>query len=282
VFGTELGNYIRHTSKEVDLVALVTQHPERPKPLREYDQIYMLPGSELTQAKLVSDYLRDKEVVMIGDGDCMSLTLGILDKAKLIKAPSHIVVLDFDDRILRFIKTATKDLGLPTDLIETTRHNVRYPIPSKYVGRGDVFYTNPPYGSADKGECEKLFLERCMECCKPVGSWGVAILPFEHHTPWSREAMANVQPFLIQNGYVITEMIRGVHQYHLEDRRELYSGTVVVDRVKPVTPPWASRTFTQEELKHFYGHTPKIMPDYIDGEGNPVYAEGEEPAITKN
>lgn len=283
MFGKDLGRYLRHTTEEIDLLARITQHPSRPKPLRQYDQIYMLPGSQLSQAKLISDYLRHKEVVLLGDGDCMSLVLAYLGKKEkdLLEPPIHMLVLDFDERILNFIKETVAELQISADLIEVARYNVRYPIPSKYAGRNDVFYTNPPYGSANRGESGKLFLARCMELCKPIGSWGVAILPFEHHTPWSREAMANIQPFLIDYGYVITEMIRGLHHYHLEDRPELYSGPVVVDRVTSKDPPYVGRTFSQEELRHFYGSSPKVMPDYINKDGNPIYAEGEAPATAQ-
>lgn len=273
MFGSDLGKYLQHTTAEMDMIARVTQHPERPKPLREYDQIYMLPGSQLSQAKLISDYLRNREVVLVGDGDCMSLVLAFLAKNRVIDPPAHMLVLDFDERILHFIKQTVAEFKLDADLIDTRRYNVRHPIPSEHAGESDVFYTNPPYGSADKGECGKIFLSRCMALCKPVGSWGVAILPYQHSTRWSREAMANIQPFLVQHGYIVTEMIRGVHQYHLEDRPELYSGTVVVDRVNQVDPPYSDRTFQPEDLQQFYGRRARRMPEYIDEQGNSVYAE---------
>lgn len=273
----ELGSLVTHTKKQVDLLALVTQHPRRPEPRREYDQIYMLPGSQLTQAKLISTYLRGSNVVLLGDGDCMSLVLGLLGERKVLELPAHMLVLDFDERILSFINQTVSEFRLPADLIETARYNVRYPIPPRYSGRSDVFYTNPPYGSANKGESGKIFLGRCMELCKSVGSSGVVILPFEPQVSWSRDAMANVQGFLLEHGYVVAEMIRGVHQYHLEDRPELLSGTVIIDRVNAVGSPYAGRTFDQPELEYFYGRTRKPMPDYIDLDGRPVYAEGEKP-----
>src|SRR5260370_6181148 len=144
MFGSDLGRYLEHTTEEIDMLARVTQHPQRPKPLRQYDQIYMLPGSQLSQAKLISDYVYNREVVLVGDGDCMSLALGFLAKNQVIQAPTHMLVLDFDERILHFIKTTAAELGLAADLIETVRYNVRYPIPPQYASRRDVFYTNPP------------------------------------------------------------------------------------------------------------------------------------------
>lgn len=278
MFGTELGRLLRHTKEQIDLVARVTQHPDRPKPLRAYDQIYMLPGSQLTQAKLISNYLFDRDVILVGDGDCMSLVLGFLGLRNVVKPPAHMLVVDFDERILKFISDTARQFHLPADLIDTQRYNVRYPSLSEYANRSDVFYTNPPYGSASRGESGKLFIARCMEFCKQVGSQGVALLPFARHAPWTRDAMANIQSFLVENGYVVSEMLAGVHQYHLDDRPELLSGTVVFDRVNEIDPSYAQRTFDQEELKFFYGSEAQVMPDYIDLDGNSVYAEGEEPA----
>lgn len=281
MFGTELGRLLRHTKEQIDLVARITQHPDRPKPLRAYDQIYMLPGSQLTQAKLISNYLSDRDVVLVGDGDCMSLVLGFLGLRNVIKPPAHMLVVDFDERILKFIEDTARKFQLPADLIDTVRYNARYPNPSPtdYGNRSDVFYTNPPYGSANKGESGKLFLGRCMEFCSPRGSSGVALLPYERiKAPWTRDAMKNIQSFMVKSGYVVSEMLTGVHQYHLDDRPELLSGTVVFDRVNEVDPPYALHTFDQEELKFFYGSEAQVMPDYIDQDGNPVYAEGEGPA----
>jgi predicted methyltransferase len=213
MFGRDLGRLVTIDTAEINLIAHITQHPDRPTPLRAYDQIYMLPGSQLIQAKLIADYLYKRDVVLMGDGDCMALVLALLAQAKIIDKPAHMTVLDFDQRILTFIQNVSKELKLEKDLIETVLYNVRDPTPVGLRERADVFYTNPPYGSADQGHCGRVFIGRCMELCKSVGSWGVAILPFEHHTPWSRIAMANIQPFLIANGYIITEMIRGVHEY---------------------------------------------------------------------
>jgi N4-bis(aminopropyl)spermidine synthase len=275
MFGKYLSDILHHATREIDLIARITQHPLRPKPLRDYDQIYMLPGSELGQAKLISDYLYEKEVVLVGDGDCMSLVLGILGKEKIIEPPSHMLVLDFDERILHFISEALREFKLDPDLIQVSRYNVRSPVPSEFEGRADVFYTNPPYGSADKGECGKIFLSRCMELCKPIGSSGIAILPYETHASWSREAMANIQKFAVDSGYVVSEMVRGIHQYNLDNRPDLYSGPVVLDRVLKIDPPYRGKTFSQVDLKYFYGKAQRQMPDYIDCNGAPVFADAK-------
>lgn len=271
MFGEEIRRYVRPDPAWVDLVAQVTQHPDRPRPARQFDQIFMLPGSQAIQALLAIDYLKYRDVVMVGDGDCMGLVLAHLANRGVFKSPAKIRIFDFDERILSFVEQAVRDLDLPPDLITCHLYNVRDPIPSEYAQAHDVFYTNPPYGSADGGECGKLFLARCMEFCKPAPSWGMALLPFAHKEDWSRKAMMNIQKFLTKNGYVVSEMIREVHQYHLENRPSLRSCNLVVDRVYNVTPEYSGIRVDDKELSHFYGRRVTRMPAHIGRDGYIVY-----------
>jgi len=276
MFGEELRRYVQFDPTWVDIVAQVTQHPDRPRPIRKNDQIFMLPGSQLIQALLVDDYLKYRDVVFVGDGDCMGLVVAHLaNQGVLKKRPSKIRILDFDERILLFVKQAIKDLRLPPDLISVYRYNVRDPIPPELRGAHDVFYTNPPYGSKDRGNCGRVFLARCMELCKPAPSWGVALLPFAHKEDWSRAAMYEIQKFLCNQGYVVSEMIREIHQYHLEDRPSLRSSNVVMDRVKNEDPPFSGRRLTDDELLHFYGGSTDPMPEYISKDGFAEFEGGK-------
>ena len=283
MFGEDLRKSIVIDPSWVDLVAQVTQHPDRPRPIRLVDQIFMLPGSELFQAQIINDYVKYRDVVMVGDGDCMGLVIAHLANRGVFKSPMKIRIFDFDERLVAFVNQAIIDLQIPHELISCHLYNVRNPIPEEYAQAHDVFYTNPPYGSADGGECGNLFLARCMEFCKPAPSWGVAILPFAHKEDWSRLAMANIQSFMCSKGYVVSEMVREIHQYHLEDRPSLRSCNVVFDRVKNVPAPFKGRTFGDRELPLFYGRTERRMANHISMSGDFVYDDettetaGDEP-----
>lgn len=279
MFGEELRKHIKPDPALVDLVAQVTQHPDRPRPIREYDQIFMLPGSQLVQALMVSDYLKYRDVVMVGDGDCMGLVMAHLANKGVFKSPAKIRIFDFDERLLAFVRQASQDLGIPADLLSCHRYNVADPIPEEFAQAHEVFYTNPPYGSGDNGECGKLFLTRCMEFCKPAPSWGVALLPFAHKEDWSRRAMLNIQNFLVKSGYVVSEMIREIHQYHLEDRPSLRSCNMVVDRVSNIASQHAGERVDLSTLIHFYGRTARNMPAYISLTGEAIYSEEERSQI---
>jgi len=274
MFGEELRKYLKPDPVQVDLVAQVTQHPDRPRPIRDIDQIFMLPGSQLVQALLAIDYLKYRDVVFVGDGDCMGLVVAHLANKGVFKGPAKIRIFDFDERLLAFIEQAAKDLGLPADLISCHRYNVRDPIDQRFAQAHEVFYTNPPYGSFDKGECGKLFLSRCMEFCKPAPSWGMALLPFAHKEDWSRIAMASIQSFFCEHGYVVSEMIREIHQYHLDDRPSLKSCNVVVDRVSNKVPPFIGKQLPDDTMPYFYGRRPRRIPHYIAKDGNFVMDDG--------
>jgi len=275
MFGEELRKYLKPDPALVDLVAQVTQHPDRPRPIRAVDQIFMLPGSQLIQALLAIDYLKYRDVVFVGDGDCMALVVAHLANKGVFKGPGKIRVFDFDERLLAFIQQAINDLNIPADLISVHRYNVRDPIPDQYAQAHEVFYTNPPYGSVDGGACGRLFLARCMEFCKPAPSWGMALLPFAHKEDWSKLAMANIQKFLCENGYVVSEMIREIHQYHLEDRPSLRSCNLVLDRVHNKPAPFAGHKFADTEFKFFYGRKDMRVPNHIDIDGNLVMDDGK-------
>ena len=128
MFGEEIRKYLHPDPAIVDMVAQVTQHPDRPRPLREIDQIFMLPGSQAVQALLTIDYLKYRDVAFVGDGDAMALVIAHLANRGVFKSPSKMRVFDFDQRILDFIKVVVKDLGLPADLIDCYLYNVRDPI----------------------------------------------------------------------------------------------------------------------------------------------------------
>jgi hypothetical protein len=86
--------------------------------------------------------------------------------------------------------------------------------------------------------------------------------------------MHNIQSFLCENGYVVSEMIREIHQYHLDDRPSLRSANVVLDRVKNVDPPFYNRRLKDSELSHFYGSSNDPMPEYVSKDGYLVFEDG--------
>jgi hypothetical protein len=59
--------------KDIDLRAAINAISDviqnRPRPLRELDQIHMKAGDMVLQSELVAWWARDKKIAFIGDGD---------------------------------------------------------------------------------------------------------------------------------------------------------------------------------------------------------------------
>lgn len=261
--------FILNSSEEYDLLARITQHPERPKPVRAVDQIFMLPGSQLNQVKLISPYTRNRHVAFVGDGDCMALCMGLLAKEGIIDGPEQMLILDFDERLIRFVNRTARQFGFH-DRIETLQYNVVDPVPESFRQRYDVFYTNPPYGSKNRGQSGMAFLARGAALCSKSNSSGISILPYGQGT-WSQPAMYDIQSFMLEHGYVVGDMLRGMHSYHLDDSPTLRSATVVFDRAEAKPSPYEDQSLPESMANFFYGSENLPIPVRIDGAGEPIY-----------
>ena len=119
--------------EEHDLLARVTQHPDRPRPIRDIDQIFMLPGSQLAQAKIIAGHLAQRDVVFVGDGDGMAASLGLLAREGVIESPGRLLVLDFDERIIAFALQVARQFGFQ-DMLDAQAYNVTDPVPAESPG----------------------------------------------------------------------------------------------------------------------------------------------------
>lgn len=102
---------------------------DRPTPILEYFQGYMLEEEVIARIALMSLYgdLRNRRFILIGDDDLLSIALS------LTGLPSRITVLDIDERLGSFITSVSARHGLD---IEFRRYNVADPLPENLVGGG--------------------------------------------------------------------------------------------------------------------------------------------------
>lgn len=242
----------------------------RPNALRDYDQIYMMSGAMILQTILMHDYIAGRDIVFIGDGDGMSMMFGLFAREKIIPCPRKLIVLDMDKRTLAAIKKFADNEKF-SHMIELIPYNVFNPIPTELAFQADMFYTNPPYGSKNHGRSGICFLSRCMELSKRTGSIGVAVLPYETTQPWSITAMWNIQKFLLDHGYSISEMITGLHKYHLPDNPVLASGYILAKRIKYEPHGWENKEMPAEYLNNFYGESVNKLPCYVEQDGTINY-----------
>jgi predicted methyltransferase len=263
---------LRKSSESEDdrrLTGLVSK--SRPPPLRQYDQIYMKGEYLCFQTKLMASELANKKVVFMGDGDNMSLMFGLFAMDGKIEQPDHMLVLDFDQRILRHIENFSKIHNFDY-MITTKLYNVKWELPEEYLYWGEFFYTNPVYSSKTepKGQGALIFIDRCLNFCASQCS-GCVLLPYDCTRPWTQEVNKTIQPYFIDVGCYIREMVPDMHAYHLDDDPNLRSATMIIDRLELKGTKFEMKELCPGELRYFYGSSDEPMPECIDEDGNPIF-----------
>ena len=247
----------------------------RPASLRDFDQIPMRSADLAQQARLVAPYLSGKRVAFVGDHDCTSLWVGLICRSEGIPLPSQMIVLDFDQRLLDVVTDFARKYGFG-DRMDVRLYNVFDPLPDDLRHKFDWYYCNPPYGSHNQGQSPILFVSRGSEL---VGhGQGIVLLPDDPSRSWTRPAMRNVQRAMAQAGWTITDAVRNLHRYHLDDDPDLASSMLIVHRDAAsaqgsIPMPFATKAVSFDEVPHFYGkQVLRPYPRYIDRQGNFDYS----------
>ena len=75
-------------TQDIDLRAAINAISDviqnRPRPLREFDQIYMKAGDMVMQSEMVARWADKKRVAFIGDGDAISVCVAYLLEKKIL------------------------------------------------------------------------------------------------------------------------------------------------------------------------------------------------------
>src|SRR5882757_9326977 len=129
---------------EIDLRAAINAISDvvqnRPRPLREFDQIYMKTGDMVLQSQLVAKWADGKRLAFIGDGDAISVCVAYLQKREIISyGPSEIVVFDFDERVCGAVTRFADAEQLAS--LSARLYNCLDPFPAG-PHHFDCFYTN--------------------------------------------------------------------------------------------------------------------------------------------
>jgi predicted methyltransferase len=263
------------TLSDADRKASTIVARNRPAPLRAYDQIPMQTEDLARQVKLIAPLLASQRVAFVGDMDGTASLLGLLAAAGG-PAPTHMLVLDFDARVLESALNLAERNGF-AHLLKVQLYNCFDPIPSPLIAGFDWFYTNPPYGSHNDGESARLFLTRGCELARSEGGSGCLIVPNDELRPWTTRAMTATKQFLDSHGWAIQEQVDRVHRYYLDDDPTLKSSMFVLDRVLvEATPimPYAGRQVSMDEIPLFYGRSTVLpYPSSIGLDGTLIGAE---------
>ena len=232
----------------------------RPEANSKYDQTYMKVECMLKQIYNIKNYIKNKKIVFVGDGDCTSLFILLMIKYQLIESPKSIYVIDFDERILNYILTTSNQYKVGLN-VYTQKHNVIYPMIGDIRGCFDFFYINPPYGSQNKGLSIIAWIHRCMDLCNMM-SQGCIIAPYDKEYPWTIDVMNNVQKFLLNNGFMILDLKSEAHTYHCKRSPGLYSSSMIVLRIDKKQSEYTNIQLPNSIIENLYG-VPIDIPLYI-------------------
>lgn len=234
----------------------------RPSPLREFDQIYMKVGDLVIQSDFIARKFDDLDIVFIGDGDAISLcTVHLRQKGIFGYGPRHITVLDFDQRIVNSINHFAYNNDL-ADKIEAVLYNVCDPLPEDYWRARDAFYTNPPWGASNEGRSVTAFVHRGIEALKPKGI-GAVVIGDNEEVEWTGQVLFRTQEMLIQSGFIVCEMIPGLHKYHLDDSPELTSCCMLARDINAQISYAKSEPLPADVLANFYGRNSPLKVRYV-------------------
>lgn len=201
-----MGNYSKITEKLILLLNDVFEG--RPDADVSIDQSKCTMETAAKRALLCfeNNCLIEKNILCIGDDDLISVSVGmllkLLYKGNLNLCKSKIYVLDSDQRVLDYISEIAEIYELP---IECQKLNFYNPIPNKYLGKMDCFYTDPPYTLSGM----ELFLSRGVECLKDRVSLNV-FLSFAHR---SQEEMLKIHKTIIDLGLSTLKIMPKFNNY---------------------------------------------------------------------
>lgn len=251
-------------NRDVDLRAAINAVSDvvqnRPRPLREIDQIYMKTGDMVLQSEFVAKWADGKRLAFIGDGDAISICVACLKARDILGyGPSHITVFDFDERICKAVTRFADWERL--DMLDATLYNCvdSFPSPNEF----DCFYTNPPWGASNQGKSVNVFSQRGMEAVGYQGE-GMVVIADDHDLPWPQQVLSNVQRFSLDSGFFIQRMASRLHLYHLDDNPELRSCNLVLKALPDAQPPGVSKPITDvRRLDNFYGKDNSVRIRYV-------------------
>ncbi len=242
----------------------------RPIPLREFDQIYMKVGDLVIQTEFIARKFNGLDVLFVGDGDSISLSVMHLKMQGVFKyGPNNIKVIDFDERIVNSINRFAKDNNIK-EYISADLYNVVDPLPEMIRLNKDAFYTNPPWGASNEGESVSVFVERGIESLKP-GGLGAIVIADDEEFDWTKIVLQKTQKKVVDFGFLIYEMIPGLHNYHLDDAPTLKSCTILIKQIQEYNNENKDQPIDPERLSNFYGRNHALTVRYVRDLSGPHY-----------
>ncbi len=251
-------------AEEIDLKAAINAVSDvvqnRPRPIREFDQIYMKTGDMVMQSEFVASWARDKRLAFIGDGDSISVCVAYLHARGILGyGPSMTTVFDFDERIVSAINRFADHERL--DNLQAILYNCIDALPQSK--QYECFYTNPPWGASNNGASVNLFAQRGIEATRYCGG-GMIVIADDPDLNWPQEVLYQVQAFASSCGFYVSRMMPQLHSYHLDDAPELRSCNLII-KARPSNAEvlGSDPILDDTRLDNFYGRDTTLRVHYV-------------------
>ncbi|MFW9993437.1 MAG: adenosylmethionine decarboxylase [Candidatus Odinarchaeota archaeon] len=211
----------------------------RPEPRFDLDQsradsttvtkrvVYMLQNGDI----------EGRNVIFLGDDDGTALGAGMLG--------TKVTVLEIDRRIIEYLEKSAVSLGLQD--FSVVEHDLAQPVPTRFQGKFDVFFTDPPYSLPGL----KLFMLRGKSCLKKL-TGKRAYVCFGSKPPlnaWKSQLI------LLNTGFRLREVIPGFSRYKGASIIGQYSNMYYLKQThlvplveKPFTGPYYTAEVSEAKL----------------------------------
>ena len=242
----------------INAVSDVVQN--RPRPIREFDQIYMKTGDMVMQSEFVASWANNKRLAFIGDGDSISVCVAYLHARGILSyGPSLTTVFDFDERIVSAINRFADQERLEN--LQAVLYNCIDALPQGKLF--ECFYTNPPWGASNNGASVNLFAQLGIEATRYRGE-GMIVIADDPELDWPQEVLYQVQAFASTNGFYVSRMMPQLHSYHLDDAPTLRSCNLTIKARPGNTERLGSEPICDAaRLDNFYGRDTQLRVRYI-------------------
>ncbi len=169
---------------------------DRPLPIAEYDQGLMNPESLARKAMFMYERgdLEGESILVLGDDDLFSLY------AALTGLPEKVVVVELDDRIVRFIERISAEMKLNIDVVQKDLSK-----PFNAEDLFSAFVTEPP----ESLQGLKMFTRAGLQALKLRGAGYVGLTTLES----SLSKWLAFEEWLLSQNAVITDILRDFSLY---------------------------------------------------------------------
>ena len=136
------------------------------------------------------------------------------------------------------------------------------PLPEQHRSSFEAFHINPPFGASNEGKSVEAFLRRGDEAIGKDGV-GCIVIADDPSLGWTRTISKQAQKFLLDNGLLIAELVPRFQHYHLDDKPDLTSCSIIAVRHGCDGIKSSSQPLPEDDLRNFYGQHAPLSVHYI-------------------